>query len=61
MPGYEKDEIGIDLPVDPVLMDQPSCDLAERQFMPFGKRPPPARHEQGLEVVSDGYPCSVLF
>jgi len=61
VPGYKYDQVGIDLIVDPVLVDQPAIDLMEDQVVSLRKRPVPTGFKQILEIIPDVYSCSVLF
>ncbi len=60
VPGYEYDQVGLDLLVDPVLVDQAPVDLVERQHMVIGKRPSPAGRKQLFEVLADVHPRNIL-
>ena len=58
--GYEYDEVGVDLFVDPVLVDQPAGDLVKHELVAIRKRPPPALRKQGSQVIADVYPRSIF-
>jgi len=61
VPGDEDDQVGFDLLIDPVLVDQAPVDLMERQCVVIRQRPSPAGRKEFFEAMADVYPRNVLF